>query len=88
MGRKPEKYLYLTLGIRRGSVLHLHLLEDSEEHDIQLPTLVKTRLGDYYEGKTRGGGTALVERQEVVSPIAEEVDLIENIDAASVEWPK
>jgi hypothetical protein len=87
MGRNPEKYLYLTLGIRRGSTLHLRLLEDAEEHNVQLPSLASLRLSEYYEAKMQGGSSAPPPRGRIPTSVAE-VDLIENIDAANDEWPK
>lgn len=87
MARDPGKYLYLTIGIKRGSPTHLALLEDAEEHNMkQLPSLAGLRLSEYYEMKKQGKLPVMTSmKEEVPSAIAEIVD---NIDAANEAWPE
>jgi hypothetical protein len=85
--RDAGAYVYLTIGILRGSPAHLSLLADAEEHGVkQLPTLASIRLGDYYEMKRQGVTVAPVQDgSKVTPPLA---DIAENIDAANDAWPE
>lgn len=87
MARNPKKYLYLTIGIKRGSPTHLALLEDAEEHGTkQLPTLAGIRLGEYYEMKRHGTLVTMPSQEEKIP--AHIADVVENIDAANEAWPE
>ena len=87
MARDPKKYLYLTIGVKRGSATYQALLEDAEELGIkQLPTLAGIRLREFYEMKQSGSiPSPLPVKEKVPVHIAGDIELI---DAANNEWPE
>lgn len=95
MARNNEKYVYLTIGVLRGSDTHQALLRDAEENNCekQLPTLASIRLGDYYRLKQQGMVHSLssrAETQEAVQRLSSDftADLALNADAADDAWPE
>jgi len=67
MARNKGKYTYYLVGILTDSPTHRAFLADAEKSSAkQLPTLISTRLGDYYEIMQKH---AIVEQQ---SPLPKE----------------
>lgn len=94
MARDNRKYVYLTIGVLRGSETHQALLKDAEEHNTkQLPTLASIRLGDYYRLKQQGMLYSLsspTETQEALQRLSPDFtdDLASNANAADDAWPE
>lgn len=94
MGRDNRKYVYLTVGILRGSDTHQALLRDAEKHGTkQLPTLASIRLGDYYRLQQQGmlyNLSSQAETQEALQRLSSDFtdDLALNADAADDAWPE
>ena len=95
MARDKKKYVYLTIGVLRGSDTHQALLRDAEENNCekQLPTLASIRLGDYYRLKQQGMLHSLsshAETQEALARMSSDFpnDLASNASAADDAWPE
>lgn len=95
MARDNRKYVYLTIGVLRGSETHQALLRDAQENNCekQLPTLASIRLGDYYRLQQQGMLHSLsspAETQEALQRLSPDFtdDLALNANAADDAWPE
>lgn len=98
MARNPQKYVYLTIGILRGSQTHKDLIADAEEHNTKhLPTIAGIRLSEYYRLKRQGslGAIATPEASQNSSDLqsmsgdidSDYSDALSNAAEADDAWP-
>lgn len=92
MARDNQKYVYLTIGIQRGSETHRLLIADAEEHNTkQLPTVAGIRLSEYYQLKRMGVLGVVVpsaEGETGSDTVGDELsDAMSNAKEADEAWP-
>lgn len=90
--RDKEKYVYLTIGILRDSLVHKMILQMAEELPTKhLPTALTVLLREYAQLKQRGFSLLPIQQNGRETPIPSEDpinDTLSNAADAANEWPE